>query len=68
MLHNMTPSLYFPQLFSGTCSVVGPSVRVGMLGAASCGLLFMAQLFLLLLTVSVELVPSLSVNPVAMAH
>jgi len=48
--------------------VVRPSVRVGMLGAASCGLLVVAQLFLLLLTVTVELVPSLSVTPVAMAQ
>jgi len=60
----MTPTLYFPQ-FSAPCSVVGPSVRVGMLGAASCGLLVVAQLFLLLLTVTAELVPSLPVTPVA---
>jgi hypothetical protein len=64
LLNYMTPSLYFSH-FSATCSVVGPSVRVGMLGAASCGLLVVAQLFLLLLTVTVELIPSLPVTPVA---
>jgi len=39
-----------------------------MLGAASCGMLVVAQLLLLLLTVTAELVPSLPGTPVAIAQ